>query len=72
MSFALVRMFRDQESETTFKGTLDGRKLTGERVTSRGSQTVTGKKRNRTSAKQKTNRVKKASRKPDVIYVPTP
>jgi len=72
MSFKLVRMFRDQESEITFKGTLSGRKLTGERVSSRGTQTVTGLKRSRTPAKQKTTRKKKASRKPDVIYVPTP
>jgi len=72
VSFKIVRMFRDQESEITFKGTLNGRKLTGERVTSRGSQTVIGQKRSRTPAKQKTTRIKKASRKPDVIYVPTP
>jgi len=72
VSFKIVRMFRDQESEITFNGTLDGRKLTGERVTSRGSQTVTGRKRSRTPAKQKTTRIKKATRKPDVIYVPTP
>ena len=72
VSFKIVRMFRNQESEVTFKGTLNGRKLTGERVSSRGSQTVVGLKRNRTPAKQKTGRIKKASRKPDVIYVPTP
>ena len=72
VSFKIVRMFRDQESEIAFKGKLDGRKLTGERVSSRGSQTVTGQKRSRTQAKQKTTRIKKASRKPDVIYVPTP
>jgi len=72
VSFKFVRMFRDQESEITFKGTLSGRKLTGERTTSRGSQTVTGLKRSGMQAKQKTTRIKKASRKPDVIYVPTP
>jgi tRNA A58 N-methylase Trm61 len=72
VSFKIVRMFRDQEFETTFKGTLDGRKLTGERVTSRGSQTVVGQKRSRAQAKQKTTRIKKPSRKPDVIYVATP
>ena len=72
VSFKLVRMFRDQESETTFKGMLSGRKITGERVSSRGTQTVVGQKRSRTKAKQKTTRIKKASRKPDVIYVPTP
>ena len=72
VSFKIVRMFRDQESEITFKGTLSSRKLTGERVSSRGSQTVAGQKRSRTTAKQKNTRTKKASRKPDVIYVPTP
>jgi len=72
VSFKIVRMFRDQQSEITFKATLNGRKLTGERVSSRGSQTVTGRKRSRTPTKQKTTRTKKASRKPDVIYVPTP
>ena len=72
VSFKVVRMFRDQESETTFKATLDGRKLTGERVSSRGTQTVTGQKRSRTPAKEKTTKIKKAFRKPDVIFVPTP
>jgi len=72
VSFKFVRTFREQESEITFKGTLSGRKLTGERVSSRGNQTVVGKKRSRTPAKQKNTRIKKASRKPDVIYVPTP
>ena len=51
---------------------MSSRKLTGERVSSRGSQTVAGQKRSRTTAKQKNTRTKKASRKPDVIYVPTP
>jgi tRNA A58 N-methylase Trm61 len=72
VSFKVVRTFRDQEYETTFKATLDGRKLTGERVSSRGTQTVAGKKRSRTHAKQKTTKIEKATRKPDVIYVPTP
>ena len=72
VSFKVVRMFRDQQSETTFNCTLDGRKLTGERVSSRGTQTVVGKKISRASAKQKTTKIKKATRKPDVIYVPTP
>jgi hypothetical protein len=72
VSFKMLRTFRDQESEITFKGTLDGRKLTGERISSRGSQTVTGQKRSSTPAKQKTAKTKKASRKPDVIFVPTP
>ena len=72
VSFKMVRMFRDQQYETTFKATLDGRKLTGERVSSRGTQTVVGEKRSRTPTKQKTTRIKKVSRKPDVIFVATP
>ena len=72
VSFRIVRMFRDQESEITFKGTLNGNKLTGERTSSRGSQTITGLKINRPQAKQQTTLIKKPSRKPDVIYVPTP
>jgi len=72
VSFKIVRMFRDQESEITFNGTLSGNKLTGERVTSRGNQAVTGLKRSRTPANQNAPKIKKASRKPDVIFVPTP
>jgi len=68
----MVRTFGGQEFEITFKGTLDGRKLTGEITTPRGSQTTTGQKRSSTSAKQQTTKIRKASRKPDVIYVPTP
>ena len=72
VSFKIIRTFRGQKSEINFKGTLSGRKLTGERVTSRGSQTVTGLKRSRMPAKRKNPRIKKAFRKPDVIYIPTP
>jgi len=72
VSFKMVRMFREQESEITFKGTLDGKKLTGELVSSRGSQTVAGLKRSGTPAKQNASQAKKPTRQPDVIYVPTP
>lgn len=72
VSFRMVRTFGGQESETTFKCTLDGKKLTGERTSPRGTQTVTGNKRVTAQAKQKTTKIRKASRKPDVIYVPTP
>jgi hypothetical protein len=71
-SFKVVRTLRGQESEMSFKVTLYGKKLTGERTSARGTQTVTGKKRSRTPAKQKTTKIRKPSRKPDVIYVPTP
>jgi hypothetical protein len=72
VSFKMVRTFGGQESEITFKGTLDGKKLTGERISPRGTQTVTGKKRGPAQANQKTTKTRKATRKPDVIYVPTP
>jgi tRNA A58 N-methylase Trm61 len=72
VSFKMIRTFRGQESEITFKGMLDGKKLTGERTTARGTQTVTGLKRNRTSAKQQAVRLKKLAREPDILYVPTP
>jgi len=70
VSFKMVRTFGGQESEITFKGTLDGKKLTGERTTARGTQTVTGLKRSRTQAN--TTQIKEMTHKPDVIYVPTP
>ena len=72
VSFNIERRFGDREFEISFKGTLSGKKLTGELTTSRGSQTVVGQKRNRTPVKQQTVRTRKAARKPDVIYVPTP
>jgi precorrin-6B methylase 2 len=72
VSFKIVRSFGDQEFESNFKGTLDGKKLTGEMVSSRGSQTVTGLKRSRTSSEQQTSQVNQPMHKPDVIFVPTP
>jgi hypothetical protein len=72
VSFKIVRTFGDQEFENNFKGTLDGKKLTGEMVSSRGSQTVTGLKRSRTQAGQQAEPVVRPMHKPDVIYVPTP
>jgi precorrin-6B methylase 2 len=64
--------FGDQTFEISFEGKIDGRKLTGELTSSRGSQQVTGKKIRSASAGQKTVRIKKPTREPDVIYVPTP
>jgi precorrin-6B methylase 2 len=70
--FKIVRAFGDQEFESNFKGTLNGRKLTGEIVSSRGSRTVTGLKRSRTPAMQQAGPAIKPMHKPDVIFVPTP
>jgi tRNA A58 N-methylase Trm61 len=69
VTFETELEFGDRKIEIGFAGKLEGRKLTGELTSSRGSQQVTGKKIRNPSAKQK---IKKASRKPDVIYVPTP
>jgi precorrin-6B methylase 2 len=72
VAFKVELEFGDRKMKIGFAGKLDGRKLSGELASSRGSQQVTGKKIKQTSAKQRAQQIKKASRKPDVIYVPTP
>jgi len=72
VAFKVELEFGDRKMEIGFAGKLDGRKLSGELASSRGSQQVTGKKIRQTSAKQRAQQIKKPSRKPDVIYVPTP
>ncbi len=61
----------DRDFELSFAAQINGKNLTGEMTSSRGTRKVTGVKRVITPAKQKTQ-VKKPTRKPDVIYVPTP
>ncbi len=65
VSFTKGLEFGDQKFDIGFTGTLDGRKLTGELTSPRGSRTVEGVKRGR-------KQVSKPSRKPDVVFVPTP
>jgi hypothetical protein len=72
IAFKTELEFGEQKYDISFAGNLDGRKLSGELNSSRGVRQVTGKKIRRTSAGQRTVRIKKPSRKPDVIYVPTP
>ncbi len=72
VAFKTELEFGDQKFEIGFKGKLDDRKLSGELTSSRGSQQVTGKKIRSTSARQTTVRIRKPTREPDVIYVPTP
>lgn len=72
VTFKTELEFGEQKYDISFAGNLDGRKLSGELTSSRGSQQVTGKKIRSASAKQKAAQTKKPSRKPDVIYVPTP
>ena len=44
VSFKIALEFGERKFEISFKGKLDGKKLTGELTTSRGAQKVTGKK----------------------------
>jgi hypothetical protein len=72
VAFKTELEFGEQKYDISFAGNLDGRKLSGELTSSRGCQQVTGKKIRRTSAGQRKVQIRKPSRKPDVIYVPTP
>ncbi len=72
VAFKTVLEFGEQEYEISFAGQLDGRKLTGELTSSRGTQKVTGQKIRRSPAKQRSGQTKKPTREPDVIFVPTP
>ena len=72
VAFKTVMEFGERKIETSFAGQLDGRKLTGELTTSRGSQKVTGRKIRGTSGRGRSGQTKKTFREPDVIFVPTP
>jgi len=72
VAFKTVLEFGERKIETSFAGRLDGRNLTGELTTSRGSQKVTGRKIRWTSARERSGQTKKTFREPDVIFVPTP
>jgi hypothetical protein len=52
VEFPLTMQFGDQSMEMTFKGKLDGAKLTGELTTAQGSQKVTGTKAANTGARR--------------------
>ncbi|MDT8300436.1 MAG: methyltransferase domain-containing protein [Sedimentisphaerales bacterium] len=72
VAFKTELEFGDQKYDISFAGNLDGRKLSGELSSSRGTQQVTGKKIRSTSAAKKSIQIKKKFRKPDILYVPTP
>jgi len=72
VAFKTVLEFGEQKFEISFTGKLDGRKLTGELTSSRGTRKVTGRKIRRTPARQRSRQTKKPFREPDVIFVPTP
>ena len=72
VSFETELRFGDQTFELGFAGTLDGRKLSGELTSSRGTQKVTGSKIRRITVGKTTVQIKKKFRKPDILYVPTP
>ena len=72
VAFKTVLEFGEQEYEISFAGQLDGRKLTGELTSSRGTRKVTGQKIRRSPAKQRSRQTKRPTREPDVIFIPTP
>ncbi|UCE50703.1 MAG: methyltransferase domain-containing protein [Phycisphaerales bacterium] len=72
VAFKTVTDFGERKYEISFAGQVEGRKLTGELTTSRGTREVTGERRRPIWARQKTVRIQKTPREPDVIYVPTP
>ncbi len=72
VAFKTVLEFGERKIETSFTGRLDGKNLTGELTTSRGSQKVTGRKIRWTSGRGRSGQTKKTFREPDVIFVPTP
>lgn len=65
VSFKTTLEYNERKSEISFAGTLQNNKLSGEMTTSRGTRKVEGWRKGR----RKTG---KSSRKPDVIFVPTP
>ncbi|UCG49840.1 MAG: 50S ribosomal protein L11 methyltransferase [Phycisphaerales bacterium] len=72
VTFKAVAEFGDRKFETSFAGKLEGRKLTGELTSSRGVRKVVGRRIGSMWPRQASVRLKKPSRKPDVIFVPTP
>ena len=72
VTFSTTVDFGERKYDISFAGQVKSRKLTGELTTSRGTRRITGQRRRPTGAKQKTVRIRKTPRKPDVIYVPTP
>jgi hypothetical protein len=72
VAFSTTLDFGERKYEISFAGQVESRKLTGKITTSRGTREVTGQRRRPKGAKQRTVRIKKTPREPDVIYVPTP
>jgi len=72
IAFNTVMTSGERKYEISFKGKLNRNKLTGEVTTSRGTREVTGQKKGLAQAGQKAGRTQKTSRRPDVIFVPTP
>ena len=72
VSFKTGLEFGERKLEYSFTGKLYGKKLSGELTGSRGSQKVDGLKISPRSARKGSGKAKTPSRKPDVIFVPTP
>jgi hypothetical protein len=65
VSFKTALEFGEQRFDLSFAGTVNGRKLSGELTSPRGTRTVEG-------LRQVRRQTRKPLRKPDVVFVPTP
>jgi hypothetical protein len=72
VTFKAAAALGDRDIEYSFKAQLDGKTLNGDLTSTRGSQSIQGRKILLKSAKKGSGSAKKAFRKPDVIFVPTP
>ncbi|HUT46879.1 MAG TPA: hypothetical protein VMX36_11385 [Sedimentisphaerales bacterium] len=72
VAFSTTVDFGELKYDISFVGQVKSRKLTGGLTTSRGTRKIAGQRRRSTGARQKTARIEKTPREPDVIYVPTP
>lgn len=64
--------FGEQTIDISFAGQVEGRKLTGELTTSRGTRHVQGQKLAPIQSKKRSVQAKEKFREPDVVFVPTP
>jgi len=72
VAFSTTLDFGERKYDISFAGQVKSKKLTGELTTSRGTRKVTGQRTRPSGARQKTVRIKKTPRQPDVVFVPTP
>jgi SAM-dependent methyltransferase len=72
VSFQTGWEFGERTVDISFAGQVQGKKLTGELTSPRGTRQVQGQKITLARARDRSGQAKKSFRKPDVVYVPTP